>query len=87
VPASTTGFVLGAFVNYALNHSFTFAERARPSRGFAALFRGRRRRTVAEASVMTGMLAVLPLHYLVAQVVATGVVLMTGFLVNRRWTF
>jgi putative flippase GtrA len=26
-------------------------------------------------------------HYLVAQVVATGVVLVAGFLANRRWTF
>jgi len=87
VPASTTGFVLGAFVNYALNHRLTFAsERAHRvalPRFFAVAGVG----LLLNAVVMTGMLAVLPLHYLVAQVVATGVVLMTGFLVNRRWTF
>jgi putative flippase GtrA len=87
VAASTAGFVLGALVNYALNHQFTFAsERAHRvalPRFFAVAGVG----LLLNALVMAGMLAVPPLHYLVAQVVATGVVLMTGFLLNRRWTF
>ena len=59
VPASTTGFVLGAFVNYALNHRLTFAsERAHRvalPRFFAVAGVG----LLLNAVVMTGMLAVL----------------------------
>jgi putative flippase GtrA len=87
VAASTTGFILGAFVNYALNRHFTFASdrahRVALPRFFAVALMG----LAVNAVVMAATLAVLPLHYLMAQVVATGVVLVTGFLANRRWTF
>jgi putative flippase GtrA len=36
---------------------------------------------------MAAVLAVAGLHYLVAQVVATGTVLAAGYLANRAWTF
>ena len=87
IVASTAGFVIGAFVNYALNREFTFAsERAHRvalPRFFAVAGVG----LVLNAFVMAAMLALLPLHYLIAQIVATCVVLVTGFLANRRWTF
>ena len=87
VVASTAGFVVGAFVNYALNRQFTFpserAHRVALPRFFAVAGAG----LLLNALVMAAMLAVLPLHYLLAQIVATGVVLVTGFVANRRWTF
>ena len=87
VLASTAGFIAGAFVNYALNHQFTFASdrahRVALPRFFAVAGAG----LLLNALVMAVMLAVLPLHYLIAQIVATGVVLVTGYLANRRWTF
>ena len=90
VVASTVGFVAAAFLNYALHHQFTFAsERAHHvavPRFFAVAGAG----VLLNGLVMTAILAVLPVmpfNYLIAQVVATGVVLVTGFLANRRWTF
>ncbi len=87
VVASTAGFVVGAFVNYGLNHQFTFASdrahRVALPRFFAVALMG----LIVNALVMTAVLAMLPLHYLIAQIAATGVVLVTGFLANRRWTF
>ena len=87
VAASTAGFVIGAFVNYGLNREFTFAsERAHRvalPRFLAVAGAG----LLLNGLVMTVSLEVLPPHYLVAQVVATAVVLVTGFLANRRWTF
>jgi putative flippase GtrA len=86
VVASTMGFVVGAFVNYALNRGFTFASdrahRVALPRFFAVAGAG----LLLNALVMAAILA-MALHYLVAQVVATGVVLVTGYLANRRWTF
>ena len=87
VVASTAGFAMGAFVNYALNREFTFASdrahRVALPRFFAVAGAG----LLLNALVMAVILAVLPLHYLIAQVAATGIVLVAGFLANRRWTF
>ena len=87
VGASTAGFVIGAFVNYALNRAFTFASvrahRVALPRFIAVAGAG----LLLNALVMAAILAVLPVHYLVAQVVATTVVLVTGYLANRHWTF
>ena len=87
VAASTAGAIVGAGVNYALNHRFTFASseshrRALPR--FAAVVAAG---IVLNALVLAMMLALVGPHYLVAQVVATLVVLVAGYLANRAWTF
>jgi putative flippase GtrA len=87
VAASTAGAIAGALVNYGLNPRFTFASghaHARALPRFAAV-------AVAgigvNAVTMAAVLALAPAHYLVAQVVATAVVLALGYVANRRWTF
>ena len=87
VAASTAGAIVGALVNYALNHRFTFASdrvhgHALPRFAAVALAG-----IALNAIVMAAVLAVAGPHYLVAQVVATGAVLAAGFLANRKWTF
>jgi putative flippase GtrA len=42
---------------------------------------------LVNAALMDAMLRSLALHYLVAQVVATGVVLVSNYTLNRLWTF
>jgi putative flippase GtrA len=37
--------------------------------------------------MLAALLAPGTLHYLVAQLLATGTVFVAGYLVNRRWTF
>lgn len=87
VTASTTGAVLGACLNYLLNHRYTFAS-GRAHRQALPRFA-----TVAVAgialngAVLAATLALIGPHYLLAQVVATCAVLVVGFLANRIWTF
>jgi putative flippase GtrA len=87
VVASTVGAVAGALVNYRLNHQFTFASdkahgHALPR--FALVAIGG---IALNAIVVAAMLAFVTTHYFIAQVAATGAVLVAGFLANRTWTF
>ena len=87
VVASTIGAIVGALVNYCLNHRYTFA--SSKAHG-AALPRFAAVSIVGialNALVVAAVLAYVAPHYLVAQVAATAVVLVAGFLVNRAWTF
>ncbi|MEO8306651.1 MAG: GtrA family protein [Pseudomonadota bacterium] len=87
VAASTTGAIAGGLVNYYLNSRWTFGS------GHAHRIALPRFATVAlagiglNAIVMTGMITYLGAHYLLAQLVATGAVLVAGFFANRAWTF
>lgn len=85
-PASSIGFVLSAGVNYLLNYRFTF-QSDRPHGPAAAKF---------AVLAVTGLLinaAIMRLtigagvHYLIAQVCATAVVLFWNFIGNSLWTF
>lgn len=87
VLASTLGAVVGAFVNYRLNHRFTFASdkthvQALPRFVLVALAG-----IALNAIVVGAMLAFVTSQYLIAQVAATVAVLIGGYLANRTWTF
>ena len=87
VAASTAGALVGAGINYLLNHRFTFASTESHGRAlprFVAVAAGG---IALNALVVAGMLAQVGPHYLVAQVVATLAVLVAGYLANRAWTF
>ena len=87
VLASAIGMVIGACVGYSLNYRFTFRSGKRhrdtAPRFFAVAGVGLLLNTVI-MSVCTGPLHV---YYMIAQVVATGLVLLWNFGVNRMWTF
>lgn len=86
--ASIAGAALGAAVAYVLNRAWTFAAHDVPHRqalprflavaGAGALLNG--------ALVWVGT-AVLGAHWLLAQAVATLVVLLASYTVNQRWSF
>lgn len=85
--ATTLGFAVGAVINYALNYRFTFAS-DRPHREALPRFL-----TVAATGAGLNYLVVrtgidgFALHYMLAQVLATGLVLLWTFSINRLWTF
>jgi alpha-1,2-mannosyltransferase len=87
VIASAIGCTVGATVNYVLNYHVTFRSRLahRHSAPRFALI------AVASLLLNTLLMAVgvlgLGLHYLVAQIVATGVVLCCNFVLSRIWAF
>ena len=85
-PASSIGFALSAVVNYLLNYHFTFGS-DRPH-GPAAVKFGALAATglLINAAIMHLMIGA-GVHYLIAQVCATGVVLFWNFFGNSIWTF
>ncbi len=87
VPASTAGAFGGAFVNYCLNHRFTFASRRNHVIALPRFLVVAGVGIAVNAVVMALILSVIPHRYLVAQVIATGCVLIVGYAANKRWTF
>lgn len=87
VLASTTGAIAGALINYALNHRYTFASRRAHRTALPRFVAVAGAGVALNAAVIAALVATVPLHYLAMQVIATGVVLVAGFLANRRWTF
>jgi putative flippase GtrA len=84
--ASSVGFVFGAAVNYALNRRITFRSRephvvAVPK--FAVVASAG---LLLNGAVLSALLAE-GIFYLIAQVVATGVVLCWNFTLNRLWIY
>jgi len=87
IVASCFGYVVGGIVNYMLNHQFTF-ESSQPHilaapKFFAIAMVG----FFVNAIVMSFFLGYAKFHYLIAQILATAVVLIWNFLGNAYWTF
>lgn len=85
-PASSIGFVVSAGVNYLLNYRFTF--RSDRPHGPAAMKFGLLAGTglLINAAIMR-LLIGAGVHYLIAQLCATAVVLFWNFIGNSVWTF
>jgi putative flippase GtrA len=87
VLASSIGALIGAFVNYLLNYHFTFESDKRHSEALGKFF------TIASLGfVLNGLLVALlaqkfAIHYLLAQIITTGIVLIWTFFGNHFWTF
>lgn len=87
VPATLAGYVAGGVVSYVLNRRHTYeSERPHEEAGwrFAAV--------AGVGFVLTSIFMYLlhdvaGLHYIVAQVLTTGVVLVWSFGAHRLWTF
>ena len=87
VSASTAGAIVGALINYALNHRFTFASRRAHRVGLPRFLAVAGAGILLNAITIAAVLALFRAHYLVAQLVATSIVLIAGYLANRKWTF
>lgn len=87
VLASAAGALLGAAINYALNYRFTFRSRKQHRESLLKF--------AIVATVGLGLntafmwvgVDLLQAHYLLAQLVTTGLVLLWSFTGNRFWTF
>jgi putative flippase GtrA len=87
VIASSAGYVAGAILSYALNYAFTYRS-MRPHREAVPRFLlvlaiG----SALNAALMAIQINVLGFHYLAAQVLATGMVLVWHFVGHLRWSF
>jgi putative flippase GtrA len=84
---STAGFLSGSIVNYIFNYRITFQSKKPHIKAFLQFL------TVAgvgihiNLSLMIVLTSFLSVHYLVAQSIATGLLLIWHFLGNRLWAF
>lgn len=85
--ATTMGYATGAIVNYVLNRRVTF--RSQRSHGIALpryvtiVLAG----LIINTTMMILLNRVIGLHYLISQVVSTGVVLVVNFVLSKFWVF
>ena len=85
--ASSLGAIVGALVNYFLNYKYTFKSDKSHAEAITKFL------IVAVAGFCINFLLIwllvskAMLNYLLAQVITTGVVLVSNFTANRIWTF
>ncbi|MBL8419785.1 MAG: GtrA family protein [Dechloromonas sp.] len=85
--ASSVGFLLSAFANYFLNYRFTFRSDQPHAPAIAKFFSVAAVGLVLNHAVMAIATDWFAFHYLLAQIVATVLVLLWNFSVSRLWTF
>ena len=87
VLSASIGFTAGAIVNYLLNYTITFRSR-RPHRSAIPRFAV----TAVTGLLLNALLVAVGvhgagLHYVIAQVIATGLVVAWSYIINKLWTF
>jgi putative flippase GtrA len=85
--ASDIGFVLGALINYYLNYHYTFYSSTKHHKEITKFFIVAFVGLFLNSSLMFLFTQSFHIHYLLAQIISTGLVLLWNFLGNRLWTF
>lgn len=84
---SVAGALVGAMVNYVLNYHLTFASKKAHAQTLPRFLAVAGVGVALSALVVKVMTEQMQLHYLLAQVSATVLVLASGFVLNKIWTF
>jgi putative flippase GtrA len=87
VIASAAGFLAGGAVSYLLNYHVTFGSKRRHVEAVSLFVTVALIGLVINTALMALLVNSLALHYLVAQVLTTAIVLVWHFVANRLWTF
>jgi putative flippase GtrA len=85
--ASAVGFVLSAIFNYYLNYTITFGSNASHNIVVPKFILTASSGLMINTGVIWLVLNVLDMHYLIAQILATCIVLVWNFTVNKIWVF
>jgi len=85
--AAAAGATAGALAAYAGNRRYTFASNAAHARALPRFLAVAALGAATSAALVFAGTEWLGLHYLIPQAAATGIVLVAGFTLNRRWTF
>ena len=85
--ASSIGYVLSACLNFHLNHRITFGSGAPYGKAAASFALVAGIGLTLNAALMKALTDGLGLHYLLAQVLTTGIVLCWNFGANKWWTY
>jgi putative flippase GtrA len=84
---SSAGFMIGALVNYVLNYRYTFRSDHRHREALPKFYLVAVTGFLLNGMVILVLAERLGLQYLLAQVVASGILLIWGFSANHFWTF
>jgi len=87
VLTSAAGFVLGTFVNYILNYRYTFRSTKNHREAMTKFMAVALVGLILNTFIMAVATEYFTLHYLLAQILATGLVLIWNFPANLLWTF
>lgn len=87
VIATSIGFIIGALINYILNYRITFNSNKQHHEALTKFFTVALLGAVLNGSMMSLGINIFNLHYLIAQVLATCIVLVLNFVANKYWTF
>jgi len=87
VVASCLGFVVGAIINYILNYHFTFQSDKRHSEALTKFLIVAVIGAGINGLIMYAGVDYTNFNYMIVQIVATVVVLLWNFAVNKLWTF
>ncbi len=87
VSSTAFGATCGALAAYVGNRQFTFSSRAPHGQALPRFVVVAAFGAIASGSIVWAGTELLHMHYLMAQLVATALILWTGFVLNRRWTF
>lgn len=87
VAASSAGFLAGAAVKYPLNYWVVFKSSAAHGRALVRFAIGLAAGFLLNGAILAALLATLDVHYLVSQVLTTGVVTVVNYLLARNWIF
>jgi putative flippase GtrA len=85
--ASSIGFAISSVLNYALNYRFTYRATTRHASSAPRFVVVNLAGLALNAAIVYAGVEMAGLHYVVAQVLATGIVLVWNFLVNLKWSF
>ncbi len=84
---SLVGAVVGALVNYVLNYHLTFASQQSHRVTLPRFLSVAAFGVLLNGGVVKVMTESMHLHYLIAQLFATIIVLGSGYVLNKIWTF
>ena len=87
VAASAAGALLGAWINYSLNYRYTFRSTRQHREAILRFSAIAAVGLVLNTLFMWVGVELIGAHYLLSQVVTTGLVLIWSFAGNRYWTF
>ena len=87
VLASSVGFLAGACVKYPLNYWTVFASRQQHRVALPRFVLALAVSFALNAMVLAFLLHALDVHYMVSQVLTTGVVLFANYAIARLWIF
>jgi putative flippase GtrA len=87
VAASCVGFIAGACVKYPLNYWTVFSSSQRHGTAMVRFTVALVASFFLNAAILAMLLRLLPVHYMVSQVLTTGTVLFVNYLLARYWIF